>query len=82
MTLALVALLHRRSLRGVDVDPPADPHDVVLLRWAAVVCVALGPLFALGAPPWAVSLVAAAVLLVGRPRRAPRGCCPGCRCRG
>jgi len=64
VTLALVALLHRRTLgRSYAVDPPADPHDLVLLRWAAAVCVTLGPLFALGAPPWAVSLVAAAVLL-------------------
>ncbi|MBT9257544.1 arsenic transporter [Phycicoccus sp. MAQZ13P-2] len=64
VTLLLVALLHRRSLRGsYDVAPPAEPHDVVLLRVSAVVCVVLGPLFALGAPPWLVSLVAAAVLL-------------------
>ena len=63
VTLALVALLHRRTLGVVRRRPTADPHDVVLLRWAAGVCVVLGPLFALGAPPWAVSLVAAAVLL-------------------
>ena len=43
----------------------------MLLRWAAVVCVALGPLFAVGAPPWAVSLVAAAVLLGVARWRAP-----------
>ncbi|HMM95933.1 SLC13 family permease [Phycicoccus sp.] len=62
--LLLVAALHPRSLRGrYSVAPPAEPHDAVLLRVAAVVCVVLGPLFALGAPPWAVSLVAAAVLL-------------------
>ena len=73
VTLALLALLHRRTLRAsYAVDPPADPHDVVLLRWAAAVCLALGPLFALGAPPWAVSLVAAAVLLVVGRWRAPR----------
>ena len=73
VTLALVALLHRRTLRrSYAVDPPAEPHDVVLLRWAAAVCVALGPLFALGAPPWAVSLVAAAVLLVVARWRAPQ----------
>ena len=72
VTLALVALLHRRTLpASYAVDPPPDPHDVVLLRWAAAVCIALGPLFALGAPPWAVSLVAAAVLLAVARWRAP-----------
>ena len=73
VTLTLLALLHRRTLRqAYAVDPPPAPHDVVLLRWAAAVCIALGPLFALGAPPWAVSLVAAAVLLVVGRWRAPR----------
>ena len=72
VTLALVALLHRHTLTAsYAVDPPPDPHDVVLLRWAAAVCIALGPLFALGAPPWAVSLVAAAVLLAVARWRAP-----------
>ncbi|WP_392545348.1 SLC13 family permease [Oryzobacter sp. 24SJ04S-52] len=71
-TLVLVGALHRRSLRAAyTVDPPADPHDPVLLRWAGGVCLALGPLFALGAPPWAVSLAAAAVLLLVARRRAP-----------
>lgn len=71
-TLVLVAVLHRRSLaERYAVDPPPDPHDQVLLRWAGAVCLALGPLFALGAPPWAVSLVAAALLLVVARRRAP-----------
>lgn len=72
VTLALVALLHRRTLRArYDLDPPPEPHDVVLLRVAAVTCLALGPLFALGAPPWAVSLVAAALLLAVARWRAP-----------
>ncbi|MFQ6173217.1 SLC13 family permease [Oryzobacter sp. R7] len=71
-TLLLVAALHRRTLAaGYAVDPPPDPHDAVLLRWAGAVCVALGPLFALGAPPWAVSVVSAAVLLAVARRRAP-----------
>lgn len=71
-TLVLVAVLHRRTLAaGYVVDPPPDPHDPVVLRWAGAVCVALGPLFALGAPPWAVSLVAAAVLLTVARLRAP-----------
>lgn len=73
VTLVLVAALHRRTLRrSYAVDPPAEPHDRVLLKWAAAVCLALGPLFALGAPPWAVSLVAAAVLLVVARWRAPQ----------
>ena len=64
VTLLLLVVLHRRTLAArYEVDPPADPHDPVLLRWSAVVCIALGPLFAVGAPPWAVSLVAAALLL-------------------
>jgi len=72
VTLALVALLHRRTLRtSYAVDPPADPHDVVLLHWSAAVCVVLGPLFAIGAPPWAVSVAAAAVLLAITAFRAP-----------
>ena len=72
VTLLLVAALHRRALAArYSVDPPADPHDVVLLRWAGGVCVVLGPLFAIGAPPWAVSVVASAVLLAVARRRAP-----------
>lgn len=64
VTLSLVALLHTRSLRGrYEVAPPPEPHDTVLLRVAGVVCVVLGPLFALGAPPWAVALVSAGLLL-------------------
>ncbi|PKW28262.1 SLC13 family permease [Phycicoccus duodecadis] len=64
VTLALVALLHRRSLRGryTAAAPPAG-HDPVLLRLAAGVCLVIGPLFALGAPPWLVALAAAGVLL-------------------
>ena len=73
VTLALVALLHRRTLGGsYAVDPPADPHDVVLLRWSAGVCVVLGPLFALGAPPWAVSVAAASGALAVTAFRAPQ----------
>ena len=72
VTLLLLVVLHRRTLAArYEVDPPADPHDPVLLRWSAVVCIALGPLFAVGAPPWAVSLVAAALLLSVGLWRAP-----------
>lgn len=70
--LLLVAAPHRRTLAArYEVDPPADPHDPVLLRWAAVGCIALVPLFAARAPPWAVSLVAAALLLAVGLWRAP-----------
>ncbi len=72
VTLLLVAGLHRRSLRGrYETDPPPETHDLVLLRWAGGVCLALGPLFALGSPPWLVSLVASAVLVTLARARAP-----------
>ena len=49
VTLALIAVLQRRALRGTyAVEPPADPHDTALLVIAAVVCVAIGPLFVSG----------------------------------
>ncbi|NHA70250.1 arsenic transporter [Phycicoccus sp. CMS6Z-2] len=63
VTLALVALLHRRTLGArYATAPPPEPHDPVLLRTAGAVCVVLAPLFALGAPPWAVACGSAAVL--------------------
>ena len=72
VTLALVAVLQRRSLRGrYAVEPPADPHDRVLLVVASVACVAIGPLFVAGVEPAAVSLVSAAVLLLVALWRAP-----------
>lgn len=72
LTLLLVALLQRRSLRGTySVEPPAEPHDAVLLRVAATTCLAIGPLFALGLEPAAVALASAAVLLAATAWRAP-----------
>jgi arsenical pump membrane protein len=72
VTLLLVAVLQRRSLRGTyAVDPPAEPHDRVLLAIGAVVCVAIGPLFAIGLEPAAVALASAAVLLLALLWRAP-----------
>ncbi len=63
VTLALVAALHRGSLRGrYSVAPGADPHDVVLLRVAGTVCLVIGPLFALGASPWLVAVGSAGLL--------------------
>ncbi len=64
VTLALIAVLQRRSLRGTyTAQPPAAPHDTLLLVIAALVCAAIGPLFILGVEPALVSSIAAAVLL-------------------
>lgn len=61
VTLMLIAVLQRRSLRGTyAVDPPAAPHDRVLLVVAAVTCLAIGPLFAVGLEPAVVSVASAA----------------------
>ena len=72
VTLVLIALLQRRQLRGTyAVDPPAEPHDRVLLAVSAVVCLAVGPLFAIGLEPAAVALGSAAVLVGAMLWRAP-----------
>ena len=71
-TLAIVFVLRRRELLArYDIDPPAEPHDRVLLRVAGFVCLALGPLFAAGLPPAIVGSVAAALLLAATAWRAP-----------
>ena len=71
-TLLVIAALHRAPLaRGYVVDPPADPHDPVMLRLAGAVCLLVGPAFAAGLPPWAVAGVAALVLGVASAVRAP-----------
>lgn len=71
-TLVLIAVLQRRSLRGTyAVDPPADPHDRVLLVIGSVVCLAIGPLFAVGLEPAVVALASASGLLVAVLWRAP-----------
>jgi arsenical pump membrane protein len=63
-TVLVLYLLHRRELRGRYLpDAPPDPHDQVLLRLAAAVCLAVGPLFALGLSPAWVASVAAVVLI-------------------
>ncbi len=72
VTLVLIAVLHRRALRGTyAVDPPADPHDRTLLVVAAVVCVAVGPLFAVGVEPAVVAVGSATVLFAALLWRAP-----------
>jgi arsenical pump membrane protein len=64
VTLALVAVLHRRSLTArYAVVPPGEVHDPLLLRVAGGVCLALVPLFTLGASPWLVATTAALLLL-------------------
>lgn len=64
-TLAVIALLHWRDLRGsYAIEPPADPHDRPLLVTAACVCVALGPAFVLLPTPAVPATIGAAVLLV------------------
>ena len=71
-TLLLIAVLQRRSLRGTyDVDPPAEPHDRVLLMIAGAVSLGIGPLFAVGVEPAAVAVGSAVVLLAATLWRAP-----------
>jgi arsenical pump membrane protein len=63
-TVVVLFLWHRRDLRGrYEPDVAPEPHDAVMLRCAAGVCVAIGPLFALGLSPAWVSSVAAVLLL-------------------
>jgi arsenical pump membrane protein len=72
-TVAVLAVLHRSHLRGAySLDAPPEPHDTVLLRISGAVCLAVGPLFALGLPPAWVSLAAAAVLVAVTAMRKPR----------
>ena len=63
-TTAVLWLLHRREI-GVRfmLDAPPEPHDPVMLRIAGAVCLAVGPLFALGLSPAWVGSGAAAVLV-------------------
>lgn len=62
-TVLAAGLLFARRLRGrFEVDVRRTPHDPVLLRTAAVVCVLLGPAFVSGLAPWISATVAAAVL--------------------
>jgi arsenical pump membrane protein len=72
-TVVVLAVLHRRDLAGrYTLEAPPEPHDTLLLRVAGGVCLAIGPLFAVGLPPAWVSLAAALVLVgvtvVRRPR--------------
>ena len=72
-TVVVLYLLHRRELSGrYQVDAPAEPHDVTLLRIAAAVCVVIAPLFAVGASPAVVATVAAVGLVAATAWRAPQ----------
>lgn len=71
-TLLVGWLVHRRELRGTFVrTAPAGGHDPVLLRLTATVCLAIGPLFAVGVTPWIASSLAAGLLLLATQIRAP-----------
>ncbi|MGZ4651828.1 SLC13 family permease [Oryzihumus sp.] len=62
-TVCVLALLHRRALRGrYTLDAPPEPHDRVLLGVAGGVCLALGPAFVTGITPAIPATVAALVL--------------------
>jgi arsenical pump membrane protein len=71
-TLAVIAWLQRGVLGARYLaDPPAEPHDPLLYRICAFVCLAVGPFFAFGAPPAAVATVAAVVSVAAAAWRAP-----------
>lgn len=65
VTVAVLALVFRRSLRGRYARPPGQPvPDRVLLVIASVVCGLLGPAFLLGVDVTVASAIAAAVLVL------------------
>ncbi len=64
VTLALIWLLHRRTLRGTFVlEPPAAAHDPVLLRICGVICILIGPAFITGVTPAIPATIAALSML-------------------
>ena len=64
-SVAVLALLHGRRLRGRYEPPGAAPaRDPVLLRTAAAVCLALGPAFVTGVAPALPAAAGALVLVV------------------
>lgn len=64
-TVVALAYWHRRELGGrYELEAPPRPHDQTMLRIASGVCLAIGPLFAIGLSPAWVSSVGAVVLLV------------------
>ncbi|TWP36326.1 SLC13 family permease [Leekyejoonella antrihumi] len=77
VTIAVIAALHRRQLRGrFTIDSPDEPHDRVLLWVSGGVCLVIGPVFLTGVTPAIPATIAAAMLLVVlwvRQRDAVRG---------
>ncbi|RKS73973.1 arsenical pump membrane protein [Motilibacter peucedani] len=72
VTLAVLLLRHRRTLRGRYSTPPeVAVEDRVLLRLSAVVTLAVGPLLVAGLAPWVVATAAAVVLVAGFAARRP-----------
>ncbi|HUW77588.1 MAG TPA: SLC13 family permease [Candidatus Nanopelagicaceae bacterium] len=66
ISVVILALLMRGSLGDrYEVPLRPTPDDRLLFRLAVGVCVAVGPLFIFGVPPWLVGSVGAIVLLVG-----------------
>ncbi|MGI8457685.1 MAG: SLC13 family permease [Propionibacteriaceae bacterium] len=65
ITVVVLAIMFRRSLRGrYQHPPPVEVQDRVLLGTAGVVCAALGPVFALGVNVTVAAAVGAVVLVV------------------
>ncbi|KGN37925.1 SLC13 family permease [Knoellia subterranea] len=63
-TVVVLFVLHRRDLMTrYAPDPPADPHDRILLWVAGITCVALGPAFVSGITPAIPASIAAVVLV-------------------
>ncbi|GGB41793.1 arsenic transporter [Flexivirga endophytica] len=64
-TVVVIAVLHHRQLGGhYRVPPMPRPHDGVLLRVAAAVCLLLGPLFVTGVTPAIPAAGGALILLL------------------
>lgn len=73
VTLLVVGLRYRRQLRGrYALPPPVHVPDPWLLTTASLICLAVGPLFALGANVAVVACGAAALLVLAFGIRAPQ----------
>ncbi|WP_404385651.1 arsenic transporter [Knoellia locipacati] len=71
-TVVVLFVLHRRDLlTRYDPDPPADPHDRILLWVAGAVCVSLGPAFVSGVTPAVPAGIGAVVLVAALAWRWP-----------
>jgi arsenical pump membrane protein len=64
VTIALLAVIHRRDLRGTYRPRPLpSASDPLLFRISGIVVVALLPFLVLGIPPWVPAVVAAVILV-------------------